>query len=387
MSEPAPPSPLAPLQRVMLRDSLAFPRAGHHVEQVEIRFSAQADPARVVSAWRDTVAATDALRMVFLIDRDEVSDWKSAKPNIMLECDLPFPGHWDAWLTAERCRDLLVADQVPWRSVFWPKERRFVWTFHHALLDGRSITRVLRAFLDRVEGRAAPHLALSRWLPPDRETKAAGEELFRRIFVEIETPGSMPPDFSADHGAAVRCLGAHFAERLDKIATSLEITTATLLIAAWGQALAKAAGTDSLVVEQLRAGVPQEGTAGFTLCLLPLPVRRVGSGTLRELRARSLDLRRVETMAAEDFPPGVFPEVDGPWGSVIMIERGTLQHLIGERDTVASLSLHERQGDSLMATAHLQPDLRLEVEGPGRHELLDSWIDVLVQLELGNHSA
>ena len=30
-----------------------------------------------------------------------------------------------------------------------------------------------------------------------------------------------------------------------------------------------------------------------------------------------------------------------------------------------------------MATAHLLPDLRLEVEGPGRHGLIDGWVRVL----------
>jgi hypothetical protein len=49
---------------------------------------------------------------------------------------------------------------------------------------------------------------------------------------------------------------------------------------------------------------------------------------------------------------------------------------------VESIQLHENRGESLMATAHILPDLRLEVEGPGRHGLLGAWIRVLEGLVL-----
>jgi hypothetical protein len=62
-----------------------------------------------------------------------------------------------------------------------------------------------------------------------------------------------------------------------------------------------------------------------------------------------------------------------------MVERGTLSHLTGV-DFVESLMLHEAKGESLTATAHVLPDLRLEVEGPGRHDLLQRWIGVLERL-------
>jgi hypothetical protein len=64
---------------------------------------------------------------------------------------------------------------------------------------------------------------------------------------------------------------------------------------------------------------------------------------------------------------------------MIMVERGTLRHMAGG-ELVESLVLHEAKGKALMATAHVLPDLRLEVEGPGRHDLLRGWVRVLERL-------
>jgi hypothetical protein len=153
------PHPLAPLQRVMLRDSLASPGAGCHVEQVEIRFSGQVDAARVASAWRETVARTEVLELAFRIDGGIPGGWESATPAELSKCDGPLPDSWDGWLQTDRHQPLLFPGTVPWRVMFWPGDMRLVWTFHHALLDGRSIARILHGFLKRVAGGAAEPLA------------------------------------------------------------------------------------------------------------------------------------------------------------------------------------------------------------------------------------
>jgi hypothetical protein len=194
---------------------------------------------------------------------------------------------------------------------------------------------------------------------------------------------SLEMDFPADAaGPAVRLMGDEFARNLESLAAVIGVTAATLLIWAWGQALLEISGADAVIVEQLRAGAPQPGTAGFTMNTLPVTVRRAGGDvarSLREFRARLLALRDIESVAPGDFAPGVFPDLDGPSSSMIMVERGTLRHMAG-RECVESLVLHEAKGETLMATAHVLPDLRLEVEGTGRHALLDGWVRVLGRL-------
>jgi hypothetical protein len=262
--------------------------------------------------------------------------------------------------------------------VYWPEEGRFIWTFHHALLDGRSITRVLRDFLERLAGGNPEPLAVAEWRAPTAESLALAERIFRDGVVR---PKEM--DFLAEAaGPAVRCLGNDFARRLESLEAAMEVTAATLLIWAWGQALVEISGAGAVVVEQLRAGAPQPGTAGFTMNTLPVPIRRAGDNvarSLREFRARLLALRAIESVSPEDFAPGVFPDMDGRSISMIMVERGTLRHMAGG-ELVESLVLHEAKGKALMATAHVLPDLRLEVEGPGRHDLLRGWVRVLERL-------
>jgi hypothetical protein len=388
-ADPAPLPGLAPLQRVMLWDSLASPGAGHHVEQVEIVPAPGLTGARVVAAWQETVARTEALRTAFLTANGMPVGLESVDPGNPVDQAQAVPPSWDSWLESDRLRPLLAPHEVPWRAVYWHEARRFTWTFHHALLDGRSIARILRGFLERLGGRHADDLVRSEWREPSPEMIARACRMFREMAV-IPEPAAMefPPEPT---GQAFRGLGKDFATRLESLAAAMEVTAATILTWAWGQALAEATGTDAVLVEQLRAGAPQPGTAGFTMNTLPLVIHRAAPGEaekgLRDLRARLLVLREIESISPDDFPPGVFPNMDGPGSSVIMIERGTLLHTAGATDLVESLVLREGKGETLMATAYLQPELRLEVEGPGRHHLLEAWIGVLEQLDRGIHPA
>ncbi|GAA5129031.1 hypothetical protein JIN84_02770 [Luteolibacter yonseiensis] len=365
------PHSLAPLQRVMLRDSLLAPHAGCHVEQVEIRFSRSLAGGRIISAWKETVGETEALRLAFLVEDEAAGGWEFVTPGDIHQSHGPAPACWDDWLENDRHRPLLFPHAVPWRAAFWPEEMRFVWTFHHALLDGRSIARILHGFLKRVAGEAAGPLALAKWPPPTAEMRSLGDTMFRRVFADMEAPSSAPEEDFPNDTPAVRRLGDDILRKLESRAAAGGVTPATLLIESWGKALARRSGAASVVVEQVRSGPPQPGTAGFTMNLLPL---RLGQGDVGDQLA---DLRRIESLGAEDLPPGVFPDVNGPWSSVIMVERGTLAHQVGAREFVESIILHEHKGESLSATAHLLPDLRLEVEGPGRHELLERWIRTL----------
>lgn len=360
----------------MLWDSLAASGAGHHVEQVEIVLAAGLTGERVVAAWEETVTRTAALRTAFLTTNGMPAGLESVEPGNLLDQSQPVPPSWESWLESDRLRPLLAPHQVPWRAVYWHEARRFIWTFHHALLDGRSIARILHGFLQRVNGEDADDLARSEWREPSPQTIARAQRMFLEMAAVPESA-----EFELSVGPAVRCMGIDFAARLGSLATTMKVTAASLLTWAWGQALAEATGTDAVLVEQLRAGAPQPGTAGFIMNTLPLVIHRAAAGeveqSLRELRARLLALREIEVVSPDDFPPGVFPNMDVPGSSVIMIEHGTLLHTVGASDLVESLVLHEGKGETLMATACLLPDLRLEVEGPGRHVLLDAWIEVL----------
>lgn len=373
---------LAPLQKVMLRDSLAASHAGHHVEQLEIRFGRGVAADQVIMAWTETVARTEALRISFLTGDSSALSREWVMPETVLKLDEPLPESWESWLKADRGLLLLAPRVVPWRAVYWPGARRFIWTFHHALLDGRSIARIAREFLKRMSGSDAEALSISEWRGPSVDSLERADRMFREG--EPNPQVVVPSDVSPSTERAVCCLGMEFLERLESVAGAMGVTAATILTWSWGQALIDAFETKSVWVEQLRAGAPQAGTAGFTMNLLPALIHRCDDGNIEkgllEFRSRLLALREIEAVSPEDFPPGVFPDMTGPASSVIMVERGTLRHQVGEvasGELIESLILHERVGEALMATVYLLPDLRLEVEGLGRRDLLERWIRVL----------
>jgi hypothetical protein len=239
----------------------------------------------------------------------------------------------------------------------------------------------MRSFLARLGGESVEELALAKWHPPTSAALTLAERMFRKEFPPQQLEKYLLNE--ADEGPALRFLGDTFRQRLETTALAMETTTATLLVWAWGQTLAEASGTDTVLVEQVRAGAPQKGTAGFTMLTLPVVIPRaaVGNleGPLRNFRKHLLALRAIEGAGPGDFPPGVFPDVDRVGSSVIMVEHATPQYLLAT-EMIGSLALHESKGDTLMATAHILPDLRLEVEGPGRHGLLDGWVRVMEDL-------
>lgn len=361
----------------MLRDSFHAPDCGYHVEQVEIVFSRALMAEQISTAWEATVEATEALRTVF--------DFSGGLP-AGLHTVSGFPAMefvdemWDSWREVDRRRPILSPGVVPWRVVCWPQARKLVWTFHHALLDGRSIARVLQELLTRLRGDRGNKLHRSEWLLPTDSSLAIARELFMNW---PEVPSPSVGDLKSD-GPVHRSLGPDIAAQLEARAVAMQTSAATLVIWGWGQALTAISGADSVLVEQVRAGAPQPGTAGFTMNVLPLVIHRERNGllgdTLKSLQADLLAMRDIESVSFSDFAPGVYPDLEQPGTSTIMVEHATLHHSLQADNLVESVVLNERKADALMATAYVLPDLRLEVDGPGARRLLDSWTEVLFRL-------
>ena len=176
-------------------------------------------------------------------------------------------------------------------------------------------------------------------------------------------------------------------QALEQAARSGGTTAATVATWAWGQVLARAAGVEAVTLGQVRAGAPVGERAGFTMNTLPLVVQRLRGGPAvegwRALRAASMALRAFERVSPEELPAGLFSESGAPWSSVIMVERGTLAHQLGEagESLLESAELLERPSGPLTASAYLRPALRLEVEGDAGERaiawLADHWAEVL----------
>jgi amino acid adenylation domain-containing protein len=377
-------APLSALQRAMLRDSLAAGVDGRNFERVEMVLDPALDFREVETAWRAVVAATQALRLEVVYENDEPAGMRnSTVERVLQERDVAsgFPS---------------LTDGPPWCCSYEPGFGKWTWVFHHALLDGRSIHRVLAAFLNALRGRTLQTLPLLSHEPPTGAEIAWAAEHHRRAFAGVVKARLDFPLATTGAGAAAIELGDPMIARLRAVAESLDSTAATLVTWAWGQAMLLAQGGEAVAIGQVRAGAPAGDRAGFGMNTVPLVCRRSGQSDLRtvlgDFRSDLFALRAVERVSPEDLPEDLFHEAGGPWSSVLMVEHGTPYHLLENEGTglLRSLVLHEQPGVSLMASAYLSPALRLVVEsadggaGSGVREiLLDLWMDILAGLADG----
>jgi hypothetical protein len=376
---------LAPLQQIMLQDSLESGQSGVHVEQLEIVFHQAIPAARMEAAWATLVTRTEVLRMAFDLPTDAPYTWQLAKKTASFIFPSESPASFKNWLEQDRDSLLLFPDTPPWRAIYWESRQRFIWTFHHALLDGRSITALISRFLELLlANQAPPECEVTRWTPPDVAMLSKAKDYFQKSFHLIPHQHSSPPPCCI-HPKQVADLDQNLAQDLATLSRQLEVSIATLLLWAWAQAVARVAGMDFAFIEQVRCGSPQDDRLGFSMNTLPLLIPRCSHGDvgkeIQALRKDLLFLREIETIAPGELPLEVQELALSPWAGVVMIENSTLESLGAAHPAVRSIMLHESPGASLTAGAFLSPDLRLEVEGPANQELLQNWVDVLGRLK------
>lgn len=376
----------------MLTDSLAAGvTSGTHVEQVEIHFKPGISQNCIEAAWRATVMATETLRVAFSVSSGGPDGYRVAAELKDLTIEPEIPTCWETWRETALQQNFLDDRSAAWIASYWPDARRFIWTFHHALLDGRSIARILKNFLQTLDGQPFPTLALTAWRNPTRRSIDAAETYFQTIRPHLARPlFPLAHEISTkpvDPRRACHHLGADFAHSLKTaLATQPELSAPTILIWTWGQTLCQLAGVENVVVEQVRCGASPHGEAGagFTMTTFPVLIRRADDGnlmkSLRDFRRDLLELRAIETVSEQDLAPNRFPDLSAAACSVIMVEHGTLRHRIGESTccgVIESIHLHEPTSEWPTASGYIFPTMQLEVEGPGRHELLEKWITCL----------
>src|SRR5688572_21074477 len=138
--------PLTPLQHGMLYHWLQNPQSGTDIEQMVCTLHERIDSARLRAAWERAARRHDALRLC--------CDWSGTEPvQQIAQCiTLPWeerdvtPAEIPSFLHADRFAgfDLSAAPLMRFTMLHLAEDDwKLVWTFHHLLLDGRSITRVL----------------------------------------------------------------------------------------------------------------------------------------------------------------------------------------------------------------------------------------------------
>ncbi|HUH92927.1 MAG TPA: amino acid adenylation domain-containing protein [Casimicrobiaceae bacterium] len=258
--------PLASIQSDMLIDSMSSSGSGAYVQQAICDLKESMQPSRLERAWRHLVARHPILRTRF-----RLVSARDAAQEVLRRIEAPF--HQLDWRDVPvgeeepRFEAYLEADCVcgfepercpPLRAALFRlagEHFRFLLTYHHALLDGRSIRIVMRELFDVYDALVAgrdPQLAPARpyrryleWLA--KQDGATAEEFWTKALAGFVAPARLPVERSRSDGArgyasAELELSGECTERLRRFGQAHGLTVNTLLLGAWAQLLARYSG-------------------------------------------------------------------------------------------------------------------------------------------------
>jgi surfactin family lipopeptide synthetase C len=321
--------PLSPVQHGMLIHSLSAPHSGVYVQQLVSVLREELNVPGFQRAWEQIVSRHPILRTSF--------SWESAdEPLQRVHRSVQLPFEYQDWsdlspigqekllesfLQSDRQRGFRF-DQAPLMrlAVFRcsQAEYRWIWTSHHALLDGRSRLLLLKEFFAFYDtfctgqtlhlNNPIPYRAYIDWL--ERKDFTEDESFWRNHLSGFTAPTPLTVDHSRSTRPAIESFGkqtvlltAAVTSSLRSLAERYRLTPNTFLQGAWALLLSRYSGEPDVVFGATRAGrhVPVEGAESMVgLLINTVPVRvRVSPGYrllawLNELRRQWIEMRNFE---------------------------------------------------------------------------------------------
>jgi amino acid adenylation domain-containing protein len=398
--------PLSPLQQGMLFHSLYASQSGVYVQQLVCSLHERLDVASFERSWRKVSERHAVLRTSFR--------WEGLQQpiqDVYNQIDLPVAQFdWRSLPVSEqeeRLRLFLQTDeQLGFELTRAPLMRlnlfrlaeadyRFVWSSHHALLDGRSRLLVLKELFAFYEAychgreltleRPRPYRDYIDWLQEQNFAKA---ETFWRAWLKdfttptpvIVTPGPERPPSHDQYEELRTALSQSVTHDLQSTAQRYELTLNTLVQGAWALLLSRYCDEDDIVFGVTRAGrhstLPEaESMVGLFINTVPVRVRLVPEMSLlawlKGLRAQHIALREFEHTSLmkihewSETPRGV-----QLFDSLVVFENyqlnSVLQGLGGDWRN-REFQLFERTNYQLTIAGYAGPELSLKISYNRRH--------------------
>ncbi|MFM0530016.1 condensation domain-containing protein, partial [Paraburkholderia strydomiana] len=319
--------PATPLQSGLLYHTLAESQQGAYLNQMRATLSGTLDVAAMHAAWQAALARHAILRTGFA--------WQhggSVMQIVHRSIALPFETHdwsaapdYDARLADWRARDLadgIAPDEAPlMRIALFIRDAHsadLVWTHHHLLLDGWSVSllfaEILRDYRLRTSGAAAtfeqapPYRGYVEWIREAADDPAT-EAWWRAWAARADDPATLTASLgeprAAEPGAhARRCaLDEALVARLHATARRHEITLNTLMQGAWAVLLARYGHRRQVSYGTTLSGRPAhlpgvERMLGLFINTLPVQVDVDASADLgawlHKLQGELMELRHYE---------------------------------------------------------------------------------------------
>jgi amino acid adenylation domain-containing protein len=399
--------PLTPLQQSMIVASATHPSAGLYVEQWIVTMSEAVDVVALQSAWQAMVRRHAILRTVISLD-----DLDNPAQFVVSQIDRPWGEHdwralgaaelaerWETLLADDRRRGFDVSAECRAKRPLWritvvqtAHDARFVCTYHHALLDGRSLILLGRELFARYDAligarsttddSPAPDFAdFVRALPNSMSSDSANywtETLTNR------PPAKLPFDATASRsssatdssfGEVFNSIGLEQTNQLCAAAQQAGVTLHNMVQAAWALTLAAATGDYDHTFGSVRAcrKSPVAGCdamLGMLIHTVPFRVRINAADTLRELlkvlRKQQTDLREHELTPPREIARCIDEGSHGALFDTILMftdqPAAAMFEAEGRPHPTRSVELRERSDGPLILSVEAGRDLRLTLE-------------------------
>ena len=318
---------LSPLQQGMLFHSLYSQDSGDYVVQFAVTFQ-NLDVSVLEKAWQNVLDRHSILRTHFVweglsephqVVRKDVKvtltkeDWRHLQADVQDEM-------LAAFLEEDRRRSFDIAQAPLSRWVVFQtkdEEYRFVWSFHHVLLDGWSVPIVLNELLAHYaaisegrEGKLVPSQPFSQyiaWLK--RQDREKAKPFWTDQLKGFHEPTSlgMGKNVAASQQKQYKeqsvLLSEEATEHLQSFTREHQLTLNTLVQGAWGWILGSYSGEEEVLFGATGSGRPAdlpgvETMVGSFINTLPVRVPLQTDATLlawlKDLQRRQLEIREYE---------------------------------------------------------------------------------------------
>lgn len=323
--------PLAPMQQGMVLHSVSSVRPGVYVQQLLCTLHESLQLPLFIRAWEQVIERHPILRTTFCwegvetplqyVHRQlplawELHDWRGYLPDVIAE-------RLHRYLQIDRQRGFDLCTGPLMRLALMRCDEgdyRCVWTYHHALLDGRSrlqVTKEVFALYDAAcQGQATqlppirPYRDYIAWLQQQDVTKA---EAFWRERLSgfhsstpfvIDSQSETAPEYIQGNEEQELILTEDFTATVHKFVQEHGLTVNTVLQGVWALLLSRYSGEDDIVFGSTRAcrrsalGGTSEEMVGLFINTLPMRVRLPSDmavlSWLHAVRAQQVAVREYE---------------------------------------------------------------------------------------------
>ena len=424
--------PALPAQRGMILNYLRFPDDGVDVIQVTLDWTSPLEREPFEAAWHLLTQRHEILRTAFRLDDEaglvQVID-QDASPDIRWR-DLPQPPAsgpdrpFESFLRADRRErfDLTRRPPVRLTIVRWvapsghgaagSSVHRVVLTFHHALLDGRSLRLLIEEFsavyAALLAGRAAPvpprpaFGEFVRWW--QTTDPAASRSFWTEYLAGAVVPRPLPGYLGEQAGGtsepatAETVLSLAESEAVRQAASATGLSPSTMVSAAWAVLRARYGGVTDVLLAVTRScargSIPDaDAIIGPLINTVPLRVR-VGEGwSARELVTAVNDgIRQIREHQRTPMGAALawagLPVDTALVDCLLVFDRSRLQARLAGRDGLPSSARMDRLPSyPLTLFAWDEPQLRLEFDWDRSRfadgsvqQLLDELRETLIEL-------